>query len=70
MVVIPGCDPEAPVPSVDVVSMVSVGRCRRLALAGCATDDADDTGAWGDPGAPGPTTTWSNKAGAVAADAD
>ena len=67
MVVIPGCDPEAPVPSVDVVSVVSAGRCRRLALAGCATDDADDAGAW-DP--PGPTSTCSIKAGAVAADAD
>lgn len=64
---IPGCDPEATVPSVDVVSVVLAGRCRRLALTGSATDEADDAGAWDTPG---PTGSWSISAGAVAADAD
>ncbi|CAL2239657.1 unnamed protein product [Prunus armeniaca] len=61
---IPGCDPEATVPSVDVVSVVLAGRCRRLALTGYATDEADDAGAWDTYG------SWSSSAGAVAADAD
>ena len=44
--------------------MVLAGRCRRLALTGCATDEADDAGVWDTPG----SSTIS--AGAVAADAD
>ncbi|CAL8119712.1 unnamed protein product [Prunus armeniaca] len=48
-------------------SVVVAGRCRRLALRGCTTEEDDDVAAW-DP--PGPASTWSCSISARAVAAD